>query len=116
MPTARPRFARPRATALLQQAFGGSRTLSVRRGYWKYLDHPGSGGNRYDNNPELKPFILPDTAPGAPGQLYNLEADPGETRNLYFEQPQILKELKTLLDQSKASGRSRSERPTSIPK
>ena len=100
---------------LLQQAFGGSRTLSIRRGHWKYLDHPGSGGNRYENNPELKPFILPDTAPGAPGQLYNLEADPGETKNLYFEQPQIVKELKALLDQSKASGRSRPERPTSNP-
>jgi arylsulfatase A-like enzyme len=100
---------------ILEQAFSGSRTLSIRRGNWKYLDHPGSGGNRYDNNPELKPFILPDTAPGAPGQLYNLEADPGETRNLYFDQPQIMKELKTLLDQSKASGRSRPERPTSNP-
>ena len=100
---------------LLEQAFSGSRTLSIRRGQWKYLDHAGSGGNRYDNNPELKPFILPDTAPDAPGQLYNLEAAPGETRNLYFEQPQVVKELKTLLDQSKASGRSRPERPASNP-
>ena len=100
---------------LLEQAFSGSRTLSIRRGNWKYLDHPGSGGNRYENNPELKPFILPDTAPGAPGQLYNFEADPGETRNLYFDQPQIVSELKTLLDQSKASGRSRPERRTSNP-
>ena len=95
---------------LLQQAFGGSRTLSIRRGNWKYLDHTGSGGNRYENDPGLKPFILPDTVPEAPGQLYNLEADPGETKNLYFDQPQIVKELKTLLEQSKASGRSR---PTS---
>jgi arylsulfatase A-like enzyme len=100
---------------LLAQAFSGSRTLSIRRGNWKYLDHSGSGGNRYDNNPGLKPFLLPDTAPGAPGQLYNLETDPGETRNLYFEQPQIVKELKTLLDQSKASGRSRAERSNSNP-
>ncbi|MBM3852170.1 MAG: arylsulfatase [Verrucomicrobia bacterium] len=92
---------------LLQQAFGGSRYLSIRRGHWKYLDHPGSGGNRYENNPGLKPFMLPDTAPDAPGQLYNLATDPGETRNLYFEQPQIVEELKTLLEQSKASGRSR---------
>jgi arylsulfatase A len=97
---------------LLQQAFGGARTLSIRRGHWKYLDHPGSGGNRYENNPELKPFIVPDTAPGAPGQLYNLEADPGETRNLYFERPEIVKELKALLEQSKASGRSRHESST----
>jgi arylsulfatase A-like enzyme len=92
---------------LLEQAFGGPRTLSIRRGNWKYLDHPGSGGNRYDSNPELKSFFRPDTTPGAPGQLYNLEADPGETRNLYFDQPQIVKEMKALLDQSKASGRSR---------
>jgi len=100
---------------LLQQAFGGSRTLSIRRGNWKYLDHTGSGGNRYDNDPGLKSFILPDTAPGAPGQLYNLEADPGETRNLYFDQPQIVKELKTLLEQSKESDRSRPKRPSSNP-
>ena len=100
---------------LLQQAFGGPRYLAIRRGNWKYLDHTGSGGNRYENNPGLKPFILPDTAPGAPGQLYNLEADPGETRNLYFDQPQIVKELKTWLDQTKASGRSRPERPISNP-
>jgi arylsulfatase A-like enzyme len=100
---------------LLQQAFGGARTLSVRRGPWKYLDHSGSGGNRYENNPELKPFILPETAPGAPGQLYNLEADPGETKNLCFERPEIVKELKSLLDQSKASGRSRAESSTNNP-
>jgi arylsulfatase A-like enzyme len=96
---------------LLQQAFG-AQYLSIRRGNWKYLDHTGSGGNRYENKPELKPFILPDTAPGAPGQLYNLDDDPGETKNLYFDQPRIVKELKALLDQSKASGRSRPERPS----
>jgi arylsulfatase A-like enzyme len=100
---------------LLQQASGGPRYLSIRRGHWKYLDHAGSGGNQYDNNPGLKPFILPDTAPGAPGQLYNLASDPGETKNLYFDQPQIVKELKALLDRSKASGRSRPRRPGSNP-
>lgn len=100
---------------MLQQASAGRRFLAIRRGNWKYLDHTGSGGNRYENNPELQPFHLPDTAPGAPGQLYNLEADPGETSNLYFEEPQIVKELKTSLDKSKASGRSRPERPTGNP-
>ncbi len=91
---------------LLQQAFGGSRALSIRRGKWKYLDHAGSGGNNYEKNPELKTFLLPDTAPGAPGQLYNLETDPGETKNLYFDHPQIVKELKSLLDASKVAGRT----------
>jgi arylsulfatase A-like enzyme len=100
---------------LLQQAFGGPRYLSIRRGRWKYLDHTGSGGNSYEHDRDLKPFLLPDTAPGAPGQLYNLETDPGETENLYFEYPEIVSELKLLLDQSKASGRSRPARPTGNP-
>ena len=92
---------------LLQQAFRGARTLSIRRGDWKYLDHTGSGGNRYENDTGLKPFHLPDTAPDAPGQLYNLATDPGETKNLVFERPEIVTELKALLEQSKATGRSR---------
>ncbi len=91
---------------LLTQAFAGERTLSIRRGPWKYLDHPGSGGNRYENNAQLKRFILPETAPNAPGQLYNLDTDPGETKNLYAERPEIVKELKALLEESKATGRS----------
>jgi arylsulfatase A-like enzyme len=95
---------------LLTQAFAGARTLSIRRGPWKYLDHRGSGGNRYENNPGLKPFILAETAPDAPGHLYNLDADPGETRNLYAERPERVKELKALLEESKASGRSAPKR------
>ncbi|MDX1970673.1 MAG: arylsulfatase [Planctomycetaceae bacterium] len=92
---------------LLLQAFAGQRTLSIRRGEWKYLDHTGSGGNRYDTNPGLKPFHLPDATPDAPGQLYNLSNDPGETTNLYDARPEVVVELKALLEQSKASGRSR---------
>jgi hypothetical protein len=36
-----------------------------------------------------------------------LEKDPGETKNLYYEKPKIVEELRTLLQQTKASGRSR---------
>ena len=78
--------------------------MAIRRGEWKYLDHRGSGGNNYDKG-ELQPYALPDTAPDAPGQLYNLTADPGETTNLYFKHPEIVKELKALLEASKSSGR-----------
>lgn len=79
--------------------------LSIRKGPWKYLNHRGSGGNRYDQA-RLQPFVLPEIAPEAPGQLYNLELDPGETNNLYFERPDILQELKTKLDKYVNSGRS----------
>ena len=91
---------------LLTQAFGGARTLSIRRGHWKYLDHRGSGGNGYDKG-ELAPYALTDTAPEAPGQLYDLKSDPGETANLFSKRPEITAELKTLLEKSKSSGRSR---------
>ena len=80
--------------------------LAIRRGQWKYLDHKGSGGNRYKGNKALEPYMIEDTAPDAPGQLYNLESDPGETDNLYFKRPEIVKELKSQLEQYKESGRS----------
>ena len=91
---------------LLTQAFGGARTLSIRRGPWKYIDHRGSGGNNYDRD-NLKRFVLPDTDPAAPGQLYDLAADPGETTNLYSQKPALVSELKALLAESIRSGRSR---------
>ena len=91
---------------LLTQAFAGQRTLSIRRGQWKYIAHRGSGGNNYDKG-ELKPFALPETDPEAPAQLYDLAADPGETTNLYSQKPEIVKELHALLEQTKTTGRSR---------
>ena len=80
--------------------------LAIRVGKWKYLDHPGSGGNNYETREQLRSFILPEKAPDALGQLYNLEDDPGETNNLYNEHPDIVRMLKALLDASVDSGRS----------
>jgi len=91
---------------LITQAFAGAKTLSIRRGDWKYLDHRGSGGNRYDSG-GLMAFALPETDPKPPGQLYDLASDPGETINHFSEEPGRVKELRDLLEQSKASGRSR---------
>ena len=90
-----------------------SLALAIRQGPWKYLDHRGSGGNSYDKG-EMQPFALPDAAPTAPGQLYHLATDPGETNNLYFKEPAMVAKLKSLLESSKATGRSapRIERPT----
>jgi hypothetical protein len=81
--------------------------LSVRKGPWKYLDHRGSGGNDYESNEQLHPYVLPERAPDAPGQLYNLDEDPGETTNLYFENPEIVEELRTQLHAYRDGGRSR---------
>jgi len=88
---------------------------SIRVGDWKYLDHQGSGGNDYKRKSEflkgLKDYIIEDTEPDAPGQLYNLAEDPGERINLYYKHPERVKEMKALLDQSLASGRSAPVRP-----
>jgi arylsulfatase A-like enzyme len=88
---------------LLTQSFRGE--FQIRKGVWKYLDHPGSGGNNYRQAP-LNRYALPATAPDAPGQLYNLEQDPGETTNLYDAEPEKRKELQRLLEELKSSGRS----------
>ncbi|MDA7519384.1 sulfatase-like hydrolase/transferase [Akkermansiaceae bacterium] len=91
---------------LLQQSTRAG-LLSIRDGKWKYLDHKGSGGNRYDREGGwMYSYALPEKAPDAPGQLYNLESDPGETTNLYFEKPTITARLKAKLEEFKKSGRS----------
>jgi len=85
-----------------------SLALAIRHGDWKYLDHKGSGGNNYERKGEwgLKQFALPERAPDAPAQLYNLANDPGETTNLYNEHPKIVKMLKAKLEAFKTGRRS----------
>ena len=85
-----------------------SLALAIRKGDWKYLDHKGSGGNNYSRPGEwgMKQYALPEKAPDALGQLYNLKTDPGETTNLYFKHPKIVKALKAKLEEFKKSGRT----------
>lgn len=66
---------------MLTQSFRGE--YQLRQGSWKYLNHEGSGGNNYDREP-LSRYAIPETAPNAEGQLYNLETDSAESKNLYF--------------------------------
>ena len=87
-----------------------SLALAIRNGEWKFLDHKGSGGNNYEREGEwgMKQFSLPEISPDAPGQLYNLKNDPGETKNLYNKYPEIVKKLKSKLEEYKKNGHSRS--------
>jgi len=95
---------------MLQQTM--SLAMSIRRGNWKYLDHKGSGGNNYTREGRwgMKQYALKELAPDAPGQLYDLAVDPGETTNLYNKYPQVVKQLKAQLEQFKSSGRSAPKR------
>jgi arylsulfatase A len=84
--------------------------LAIRRGPWKYLAHRGSGGNDY-RVPPLDAWALATDLPNAPGQLYNLDTDPGETKNLYDQQPELVKELRSRLEAARQNGRSTDDRP-----
>lgn len=79
---------------MLTQSFRGQ--FQLRQGAWKFLDHKDSGGNNYQKG-HLAQYVIPEKAPDAQGQLYNLEADPGETQNLYFEKEDKRIELQALL-------------------
>jgi len=74
--------------------------FSIRRGNWKLCLGRGSGGFSEPRK------IVP--ASGEPeGELYDLDSDPTESRNLYASQPKVVAELTALLDNYKTSGRSR---------
>ncbi len=73
--------------------------LTIRQGEWKLIPKLGSGG--FTKPAEEKP------KEGEPaGQLYNLADDPGETKNLYADKPEIVKRLTALLEQYQKKGRS----------
>lgn len=90
---------------MLTQSFRGE--FQLRQGDWKYLAHVGSGGNDYSKG-LLKKYALPETAPDASGQLYNLAEDPGETTNLFFVESARREQMQALLKRLAApkSGRS----------
>jgi len=90
---------------MLTQSFRSE--FQLRQGDWKYLDHTGSGGNDYTRD-NMKAYALPETAPEAGGQLFNLKTDPGERTNLFFEEAAKRKELQALLAEltRKKGGRS----------
>ncbi len=52
--------------------------LAIRKGPWKYLDHQGSAGNRYEQE-RLQPFRLEDAAHDAPGPTLQSRYRSGRT-------------------------------------
>jgi arylsulfatase A len=79
-------------------------TFAIRRGGWKLiLDNRTSGGWMV---PEGTPPV-----PGTPGQLYHLAEDPGETRDLWAERPDVVGALTALLGKYERDGRSVPPRP-----
>jgi arylsulfatase A len=77
----------------------GNGMFAVRCGRWKLILGLGSGGFS-------KPSRIEPKESGPTGQLYDIQADPAETKNLYLERPDVVKRLAGLLERYKSAGRS----------
>lgn len=75
-------------------------SFAIRKGEWKLLFCPGSGGWSDPKPAEAKKQNLP------PFQLYNLKQDIGETNNLVAQHPNIVDSLTYLMKKIIAEGRS----------
>jgi len=65
--------------------------FSIRSGKWKYINGVGSGGFS-DGFGGAYESVTPGA--GDPtAQLYDMEKDPGETRNLFLDKPEVVKTL-----------------------
>jgi len=88
---------KPLREAIVHHASNG--VFAIRQGNWKLvLNTEGSGG--------WPPPRGGDPVPGTPGQLYDLEADPGEQANLWDKRKDIVSKLTTLLRHYQEEGRS----------
>lgn len=74
--------------------------FGYRQGKWKLLLARGSGGWTAPKESAAKKTRVPIA------QLYDLEADPGETTNLYASHPEVAERLLALLEADVSRGRS----------
>lgn len=74
--------------------------FTIRKGEWKLLLSPGSGGWSYPRSNAEVIKTLP------PVQLYNMQTDPQESKNVYAEHPEVVEELKALMAKYVKDGRS----------
>ena len=74
--------------------------FSLREGKWKLLLCPGSGGWSEPDDPQSAKLGLPAV------QLYDMDADAAELKNLQADHPEVVARLTQLLLQQLAAGRS----------
>jgi arylsulfatase A-like enzyme len=88
----------PVRESAIHHSMNGS--FAIRKGDWKLIMAPGSGGWSYPRPEDPVSQTLPQI------QLYNLAEDPGEENNLQDQRPEVVEELKSLLTRHILEGRS----------
>lgn len=78
----------PERTSVVTHSINGMYAIQTLE--WKFVDGRGSGG-----------WSDPGSKTDPPGQLYHLTFDPGETVNLFDNEPDKVKELQFLLDSTR---------------
>jgi hypothetical protein len=94
---------------LIEQNNTGT-ALALRKGPWKYVPgHPGGKAARRKRAEPEKPSeaVADKDLPPASGQLYNLDDDLSETKNIAAAHPEIMAEMSAALARFKNNGRSR---------
>lgn len=85
----------PRGAPVIHHSVAGM--FAIRVGRWKMIAGNGSGGRA---KPRGKPF-------SAPYQLFDLETDQAETRDVAARHPEVVKQLSAQLTSLRQAGRSR---------
>jgi arylsulfatase A-like enzyme len=93
----------PLREAVVHHSINGA--FAIRQGPWKLELCPGSGGWCEPRDPAALKAGLP------PAQLYNLEQEACEQKNLCAEHPEVVERLTRLLEKYVADGRSTAGEP-----
>lgn len=84
----------------------GSGKFGVRKGDWVFIDARSGDDNGAKGEPQWFKEERGYTSHNLPGELFNLQEDISERRNHFAEHPEVVRELKDLLERYKRDGRS----------
>ena len=94
---------RPARVATVHHSGAGK--FALRKGDWVLIDAP-SGGDNGKGEPQWFIDERGYTQHDQPGELFNVREDLSERKNHFAERPEIVRELKELLEKYTADGRS----------
>ena len=96
--------ARPARPATVHHS--GSGKFAIRKGDWVLIDAPSGDDNGAKGEPQWLKNERGYTKHNLPGELFNVRDDVFERRNQFAEHPEVVRELKELLEKYKRDGRS----------